>query len=157
MSAVKFLPFRKMIILNRTLCYVCIFLLLASDINCTLSKRDKKKKSKETDKVVEYKPSKPGPSEKSVISKSLLSGEELVARNILEHHSAYFKDTFIKNFAGTVLGYVTPWNSHGYDVAKTFGSKFSLISPVWLQVTYFFTQTFLHPNHGHGGKLEGPF
>jgi len=33
-----------------------------------------------------------------------------------------------------ILGYVTPWNSHGYDVAKTFGPKFSLISPVWLQV-----------------------
>ncbi|KAF0298692.1 Chitinase domain-containing protein 1 [Amphibalanus amphitrite] len=25
------------------------------------------------------------------------------------------------------------WNNHGYDVAKTFG-KFSLVSPVWLQV-----------------------
>lgn len=26
------------------------------------------------------------------------------------------------------------WNSHGYDVAKTFGAKFTYISPVWLQV-----------------------
>lgn len=26
------------------------------------------------------------------------------------------------------------WNNHGYDVAKTFGSKFTHISPVWLQV-----------------------
>lgn len=26
------------------------------------------------------------------------------------------------------------WNSHGYDVAKTFGGKFTHISPVWLQL-----------------------
>lgn len=26
------------------------------------------------------------------------------------------------------------WNSHGYDIAKTFGNKFSFVSPVWLQV-----------------------
>ena len=30
---------------------------------------------------------------------------------------------------------MTPWNNHGYDVAKIFGGKFSLISPVWLQVS----------------------
>ncbi len=36
--------------------------------------------------------------------------------------------------SGAVLGYVTPWNSHGYDVAQMFNSKFSLISPVWLQL-----------------------
>ena len=29
---------------------------------------------------------------------------------------------------------MTPWNSHGYDVAKTFGNKFTMVSPVWLQV-----------------------
>ena len=32
------------------------------------------------------------------------------------------------------MGYVTPWNGHGYDVAKTFGDKFDIISPVWLQI-----------------------
>lgn len=26
------------------------------------------------------------------------------------------------------------WNSHGYDIAKIFGNKFTTISPVWLQV-----------------------
>eukprot|EP00002_Diphylleia_rotans_P010690 TRINITY_DN2121_c0_g1_i3.p1 TRINITY_DN2121_c0_g1~~TRINITY_DN2121_c0_g1_i3.p1 ORF type:complete len:323 (+),score=50.92 TRINITY_DN2121_c0_g1_i3:109-1077(+) len=33
----------------------------------------------------------------------------------------------------TTLGYVTPWNNHGYDVAK-FYPKFSMISPVWIQI-----------------------
>lgn len=26
------------------------------------------------------------------------------------------------------------WNSHGYDVAKTFAPKLDIISPVWFQV-----------------------
>ena len=26
------------------------------------------------------------------------------------------------------------WNSHGYDIAKIFASKFTHISPVWLQL-----------------------
>ena len=33
-----------------------------------------------------------------------------------------------------ISGYVTPWNNHGYDVAKTFGGKINLVSPVWLQL-----------------------
>lgn len=122
----------------KALCCFLIILLFAWEMDSTLSKKDKKKKAKEgsnSDKPVEYKPSKAGPSEKSVNTKSLVAGEQLQAKDILEHHSSYFKDTSMKNVEGAVLGYVTPWNSHGYDVAKTFGSKFSLISPVWLQVT----------------------
>ena len=56
-------------------------------------------------------------------------------RDILDHHAAYYKQTTKKMFDSTVLGYVTPWNSHGYDLAKTFGAKLNLVSPVWLQVT----------------------
>lgn len=102
----------------------------------TLSRRDKKKSKEDanTAKPAKYKPSKAGPSERSVVEKSLVSNMDLKAKDVLEHHSAYYKDTSVKNFKGAVLGYVTPWNSHGYDVAKTFGSKFSLVSPVWLQV-----------------------
>jgi len=55
------------------------------------------------------------------------------AREILQNHAAYHRATATARFSGNVLGYVTPWNNHGYDVAKTFG-KFSLVSPVWLQV-----------------------
>ncbi|KAL6069933.1 Chitinase domain-containing protein 1 [Balamuthia mandrillaris] len=32
------------------------------------------------------------------------------------------------------LAYVTPWNSHGYEIAKTFSSKFTYVCPVWYQV-----------------------
>jgi chitinase domain-containing protein 1 len=48
-----------------------------------------------------------------------------------------------KSFRGPVLGYVTPWNSHGYDIAKNFGGKFSLVSPVWLQVTVSSNEDYL--------------
>uniref|UniRef100_A0A3Q3VZE0 Chitinase domain-containing protein 1 n=1 Tax=Mola mola TaxID=94237 RepID=A0A3Q3VZE0_MOLML len=47
-----------------------------------------------------------------------------------------------KTFAGQVLGYVTPWNSHGYDVAKMFGSKLTSVSPVWLQLRRRGPETF---------------
>ncbi|XP_035274721.1 chitinase domain-containing protein 1 isoform X5 [Anguilla anguilla] len=40
----------------------------------------------------------------------------------------------LRHFQGTVLAYVTPWNSHGYDIAKVFSSKLTSVSPVWLQL-----------------------
>ena len=33
-----------------------------------------------------------------------------------------------------VLGFVTPWNSAGYDVAKRSNHNIKYISPVWLQL-----------------------
>ncbi|XP_074129694.1 chitinase domain-containing protein 1 isoform X1 [Sminthopsis crassicaudata] len=53
---------------------------------------------------------------------------------VLEHNSYCAPKTKERHFSGHVLGYVTPWNSHGYDIAKIFGNKFTMISPVWLQV-----------------------
>lgn len=32
------------------------------------------------------------------------------------------------------VSFLCQWNSHGYDIAKVFGSKFTHISPVWLQL-----------------------
>ncbi|KAI3642126.1 hypothetical protein MP228_011681 [Amoeboaphelidium protococcarum] len=45
-----------------------------------------------------------------------------------------------------VLAYVTPWNSHGYDVAVKFRSKFDIISPVWFQI---------RPRDGGGYDING--
>ncbi|GLV39421.1 uncharacterized protein CBL_13300 [Carabus blaptoides fortunei] len=56
------------------------------------------------------------------------------AKDILNNYQSYYTNTTKYNVDGIVLGYVTPWNNHGYDVAKIFGSKFTHISPVWLQV-----------------------
>ncbi|KAG1665145.1 Chitinase domain-containing protein 1 [Nymphon striatum] len=66
--------------------------------------------------------------------------QNLVVRNpkqkdLIQYHQAYStNDCKVKKFTGDVLGFVTPWNNHGYDVGKIFPTKFSYISPVWLQV-----------------------
>ncbi|KAK4874178.1 hypothetical protein RN001_013538 [Aquatica leii] len=74
-----------------------------------------------------------GPTDKNVIDRNLITTTPSAAE-ILNNHQLYYKDTKDTNFDGIVLGYVTPWNSHGYDVAKIFGNKFTHISPVWLQI-----------------------
>ncbi len=33
-----------------------------------------------------------------------------------------------------MLGYVTPWNGRGYDVAKLAREKLTHVSPVWYQL-----------------------
>lgn len=74
-----------------------------------------------------------GPQQSSVISRNLVVSEPS-AKDILIEHGTYFEKTEVKHFAGDILGYVTPWNNHGYNIARTFASKFSHISPVWLQI-----------------------
>lgn len=60
---------------------------------------------------------------------------DVTAAEILEHGHQYWQQTGARHFShGYTLGYVTPWNSHGYDVAKKFALKFTHISPVWFQV-----------------------
>ncbi|XP_001869617.2 chitinase domain-containing protein 1 [Culex quinquefasciatus] len=95
----------------------------------TLSPSDIKNKGK---KVKELK-TKQGPQANSVFERGLVQ-QEPSAKDILVENAAYHEVTSLKNFNGKVLGYVTPWNNHGYDVAKIWGSKFNYVSPVWLQV-----------------------
>ncbi|XP_025090470.1 chitinase domain-containing protein 1-like isoform X2 [Pomacea canaliculata] len=99
-------------------------LALGSLVSGTLSKSDKtKNKKRDSQKVV-----------LSVVDRGLVTAE-VKRKHILEEHSRFsplIQD--VKNFKGPVLGYVTPWNNHGYDVAKMFAHKFTLISPVWLQL-----------------------
>uniref|UniRef100_A0A8D8BSF8 Chitinase domain-containing protein 1 n=1 Tax=Culex pipiens TaxID=7175 RepID=A0A8D8BSF8_CULPI len=95
----------------------------------TLSPSDIKNKGK---KVKELK-TKQGPQATSVFERGLVQ-QEPSAKDILVENAAYHEETALKNFNGKVLGYVTPWNNHGYDVAKLWGSKFNYVSPVWLQV-----------------------
>ncbi|XP_043828364.1 chitinase domain-containing protein 1 isoform X2 [Dromiciops gliroides] len=60
---------------------------------------------------------------------------DLKAQDVVLEHSSYCAHkTKQRHFPGHILGYVTPWNNHGYDIAKIFGNKFTMISPVWLQV-----------------------
>ncbi|EDW11164.1 chitinase domain-containing protein 1 [Drosophila mojavensis] len=103
----------------------CI-LLGSQYVLCTLTP-DSKNKNKRDSKFLR------GPQDNDVFTLNLVSPEPL-AKDILIHHEGYYKDTALRRFNGTVLGYVTPWNSHGYDIAKIFAKKFDIISPVWLQI-----------------------
>uniref|UniRef100_A0A8D0FYC0 Chitinase domain containing 1 n=1 Tax=Strix occidentalis caurina TaxID=311401 RepID=A0A8D0FYC0_STROC len=73
-------------------------------------------------------------SDKNVQDRGLVVVDPKAKDIILEHRSYCSKKMKERHISGDVLGYITPWNSHGYDIAKIFGSKFTLISPVWLQV-----------------------
>ncbi|XP_075611001.1 chitinase domain-containing protein 1 isoform X2 [Balearica regulorum gibbericeps] len=94
----------------------------------TLSKTDAKKGA--TKKVEE----KTLHSDKNVQDRGLVVVDPKAKDIVLEHRSYCSKRMKERHFSGDVLGYITPWNSHGYDIAKIFGNKFTLISPVWLQV-----------------------
>lgn len=89
----------------------------------TLSQGDRKKKKSD---AVE-------PSTLNAEQRGLVT-ENPKWKDIVQNHRSYCSDTQTKSFEGITLGYITPWNNHGYDVAKLFGSKFNYISPVWLQV-----------------------
>uniref|UniRef100_G1RBW7 Chitinase domain-containing protein 1 n=1 Tax=Nomascus leucogenys TaxID=61853 RepID=G1RBW7_NOMLE len=73
-------------------------------------------------------------SDKPVQDRGLVVTDLKAESVVLEHRSYCSTKARDRHFAGDVLGYVTPWNSHGYDVTKVFGSKFTQISPVWLQL-----------------------
>jgi len=73
-----------------------------------------------------------GSSSESVWSRKLVSSSVKYS-DIVRYYKSYDSNVDQRNFEGDVLAYVTPWNSHGYDIAKTF-SKFSMVSPVWLQI-----------------------
>uniref|UniRef100_A0A452THJ6 Chitinase domain-containing protein 1 n=1 Tax=Ursus maritimus TaxID=29073 RepID=A0A452THJ6_URSMA len=112
----------------RTLLSTLWLALACSSVHTTLSKSDAKKAASKT--LLE----KTQFSEKPVQDRGLVVTDLRAEDVVLEHRSYCSAKAREKHFAGDVLGYVTPWNSHGYDVAKVFGGKFTQISPVWLQL-----------------------
>ncbi|KAL5015362.1 hypothetical protein ScPMuIL_009632 [Solemya velum] len=109
------------------LCCVIVFVSIhLIDVHCTLSKSDKgKKKDKKPPAKL---------SDQNVIGRGLVQ-EDAKSKDILKEHKAYCdREREVKVFQGDTLAYVTPWNNHGYDIAKLFGHKFTYVSPVWLQV-----------------------
>ncbi|XP_075980329.1 chitinase domain-containing protein 1 [Anticarsia gemmatalis] len=74
-----------------------------------------------------------GPRKNNVLDRKLVNEAPLV-KDIIKYHATYHQDVLTRNFKSSVLGYVTPWNNKGYDVAKSWAPKFNYISPVWLQI-----------------------
>ncbi|MEE6498599.1 hypothetical protein FKM82_003174 [Ascaphus truei] len=96
--------------------------------DATLSKTDSKKIASKTPE------SKTHFSDNPVQSRGLVSIDVKAKDIVLEHRSYCAKKVKERHVSADVLGYVTPWNGHGYDIAKTFAPKFTLVSPVWLQI-----------------------
>ncbi|KAJ3596216.1 hypothetical protein NHX12_002625 [Muraenolepis orangiensis] len=94
-------------------------------VSGTLSKTDTKKLSHKTEVESSL-------AEVSVLERGLVVSDPQW-RDIVREEKRYCSH-IKRTFQGQVLGYITPWNSHGYDVAKIFGSKLTSVSPVWLQV-----------------------
>ncbi|XP_039389421.1 chitinase domain-containing protein 1 [Mauremys reevesii] len=112
----------------RLLCTALSLALIYQLVDATLSKTDAKKMASKTleEKILH--------SDKIVQDRGLVVTDPKAKDIVLEHKSYCAKKTKERHFWGDVLGYITPWNNHGYDIAKMFGNKFTLISPVWLQV-----------------------
>lgn len=53
---------------------------------------------------------KTGKIDKTVFDRDLVTQDEPSSKSILMESGAYFQDTALRNFNGTVLGYVTPVN-----------------------------------------------
>lgn len=101
-------------------------------LGATLSKTDAKRSHRAE--------AESSPAEQSVQDRGLVTSEPLWRDIVREEkrHCAHVR----RSFTGAVLGYVTPWNSHGYDIAKNFGSKLTSVSPVWLQLRRRGPETF---------------
>ena len=69
--------------------------------------------------------------EKGLVDK----GDGLKARSIIDNHDSYSGlQIRSRRLTGSVLAYVTPWNSRGYSNAETFGAKVTHVAPVWYQI-----------------------
>ncbi|KAG8188997.1 hypothetical protein JTE90_019009 [Oedothorax gibbosus] len=115
-----------------------LFVIIVNLCNATLSKSDRKssRNVKKFDKSDQQKISE----DKNNLLKSAVSYQDIIK----EHKSFSITQAMVRHFDQDVLGYVTPWNSHGYDIAKLFSVKFTMISPVWLQ---------LKPRDAKGGVM----
>lgn len=111
--------------------FLFVIYIVFSPANSTLSKSKKKKDTCTKDSCKEI-AILSGPRPENVLSENLVT-TTVKYTDILKYYQSYDSDVLNTQFEGAVLGYVTPWNNHGYDVAKTFG-KFTIISPVWLQI-----------------------
>ncbi|KAJ8946334.1 hypothetical protein NQ318_004224 [Aromia moschata] len=117
----------RLFIMHKKLIIPFVVLSLFSVVNSTLSPKSPKGNKNKVEKV------RLGPQNYTVFDKHYVT-ENPTVKEILTNYQAFFRETDEYSFPGLVLGYVTPWNNHGYDIAKIFGNKFTHISPVWLQV-----------------------
>jgi chitinase domain-containing protein 1 len=118
---------------------ISIFLSLLAE--ATLGPGDKKKKPPKTPPTpnptttTNNQPAAAETPKTSVIARHLVHKDLKHVDEILHNHAQPCVEcATLKRFTGAVLGYVTPWNAHGYDVSKEFSNKIEMNAPVWLQI-----------------------
>ncbi|KAI6231932.1 GH18 domain-containing protein [Aphelenchoides besseyi] len=104
--------------------------LLIQSANSTLSKSSKSKNDEKTEKKPKVLEQEEQP--ENLETANELERDDKLQKEILEHHSEFDSSKAKRQFVK--LGYVTPWNGHGYDVAKWTAEKYTHISPVWFQM-----------------------
>lgn len=116
-----------------------VMLLVLPCNKATLSKNDKKK---HPNKDAQVKPALQNVQQRGLVSASVK------ATDISREYQSYCDiEREVKQFQGETLAYVTPWNNHGYDVAKMFARKFTYVSPVWLQIRKASGRYVIHGKH----------
>ncbi|EZA47618.1 hypothetical protein DMN91_012217 [Ooceraea biroi] len=123
-------------------------LFLAESCHGTLSPpagKNKKEKGKANDKLLK------GPVDQDVFHRNLVV-ENPKQQDILRESGQHYQDTEHRRFKGDVLGYCTPWNGNGYEVSKTFHGKFTIVSPVWLTLSFGNTSTYQLSTHSVQSK-----
>ncbi|KAL3990316.1 Glycosyl hydrolases 18 family protein [Acanthocheilonema viteae] len=107
-------------------CIVFLLLLFFSIACGTLSKSDRREKSKKFHETEQRQKE-----ESNVMKQSQDNGKKDDIQNILNNHYKLCVEK--KKFNHPILAYVTPWNNGGYDIAKWAAQKFTHISPVWFR------------------------
>ncbi|XP_076159674.1 chitinase domain-containing protein 1 [Alosa pseudoharengus] len=106
---------------------IIVYYTSSSLVGATLSKTDGKKASKAQNTETSV-------ADRPVLERGLIVNDPQW-RDIVREERRFCPQAVAKRqFQGSVLGYITPWNSHGYDIAKLFGPKLTSVSPVWLQL-----------------------
>ncbi|XP_004512315.1 uncharacterized protein [Cicer arietinum] len=68
-------------------------------------------------------------------------------QDILNENTKVSENISKRHYTHPVLGYITPWNSQGYEMAKRFNSKFTHLSPVWYDLKSQQTSLVLEGRH----------
>lgn len=78
----------------------------------------------------------PSPSRtpKSLSDRGLLGNyTQLTSLEIVQNHNKVQND-FSKHINSTVIGFVTPWNSRGYEISVRYRQKLDIVCPVWYKI-----------------------
>lgn len=67
--------------------------------------------------------------------RGLLNSTELTAYSILDNCQTTMNIP-IRNFNNKLMGFVTPWNKRGYQVAIDYKQKFDVLVPAWYRFVF---------------------